>query len=328
MPINKNAFKRYKVIDMLLRNRMRRFPTLAEITEICIEKLDLKDLSTETIRKDMEHMRESQPNGFEAPIKYHPTNRGYYYTDPDYSIDKISLSADDVDTLKESIDLIKSIGGSRVSEKFNNAIEKILSTVLEEFPEGDSKQVFLQTMLPPKSRGFEHFDLFYYACRKKIPVSIIHYNYQKRIFNSLTIHPILIKEFENKWYIIAYSENHSEVRTFGLDRIFDPLLLKKKFINVEKNVLEKATSSYYGVLPIANQEKQTIKISISDLVTNYFEAYPIHESQQISKEPNGFSIISFYLIPTMELTRLFLSYGKDIKIIEPSWLIDYTKTLN
>jgi len=327
MPINKNAFKRYRVIDMLLRNKMRRFPTLEDITETCKVKLDLSDLSTETIRKDLEHMRESQPNGFDAPIKYDPTKRGYYYTDSDYSIDKIALSSDDVDTLKESIDLIKSIGGSRVSEKLNNAIQKILSTVLEEFPEGNSNQVFLQTMSPPKSRGFENFDLFYNACRMKIPVSIIHYNYQKRVFNSLTIHPFLIKEFENKWYILAFSEKHNEVRIFGLDRIFEPLLLKKKFLSVDKSIIEQMTSNYYGILPIANQEKQEIKIYVSDLVSNYFEAYPIHESQQIMKEPNGYSIINFQLVPTMELTRLFLSYGKDIKIIEPSWLIEYTKKL-
>lgn len=328
MPINKKAFRRYKVIDNLLRYKMRRFPTLEEIAETCIEKLDLRSLSTETIRKDIDHMRESPPNGFDAPIKYHATHRGYYYTDSDYSIDKISLSSEDVDALKESIDLIKSIGGSRVSEKFSNAIEKILSTVLEEFPEGDDKQVFLQTMTPPKSRGFKYFDLFYNACRNKIPVSIVHYNYQKRVFNSLTIHPFLIKEFENRWYIIAYSEKHKEVRTFGLDRIFDPLTLKKKFINVERTVFEKVTSDYYGVLPIANEEKQTIKIHVSDMVTNYFEAYPIHESQQITKEPNGFSVISFNLIPTVELTRLFMSYGRHIKINEPQWLFEFTENLN
>ena len=55
-------------------------------------------------------------------------------------------------------------------------------------------------MVPPTSRGFEHFDLFYTACIIKQPVSFIHYSYKKRLFSSIIIHPSLIKEFENKTF--------------------------------------------------------------------------------------------------------------------------------
>ena len=327
MPINKNAFKRYKVIDMLLRNNMRRFPTLEELTEMCKEKLDLRRLSTETIRKDIEHMREPQPSGFDAPISYNKIKRGYEYLDADFVFGGVSLNDSDVGAIKESIDLIRSIGGSRVSEKFNNAMEKILSTILEEFPDGTNKLSFLQTMTPPKSRGFEHFDLFYNACRSKTPVSFVHYNYNKRCFKANTIHPFLIKEFENKWYIIGYSEKHRTRRTFGMDRIFSPFLLKKSFITVDKAIKQSEASDLYGVFPILNQKKQRIKIRINDLITNYFEAYPIHESQKIEKEPDGFSIVTFQLVPTMELTRLFLSHGKTLEIVQPLWLKEYTDNL-
>ena len=327
MPINKNAFKRYKVIDMILRNNMRKYPTLEEITEICKRKLDLEKLSTETIKKDMEHMREPQPSGFDAPISYNKIYKGYEYLDADFVMGGVSLTDSDVDAIKESIDLIRSIGGSRVSEKFNNAMEKILSTILEEYPDGTKKQSYLQTMTPPKSRGFEHFDLFYTACSTKTPISFVHYNYKKRNFNAITIHPFLIKEFENKWYIIGYSEQHKEVRTFGMDRVFAPIQLKKTFIKVEKAIIEQEANDYYGVFPIPNQKKQCIKIRLSDLATNYFEAYPIHESQKILKEPDGYSIVTFQLVPTIELTRLFLSHGYHVEILEPLWFIEFTENL-
>lgn len=326
MPINKNAFRRYKLIDQLVRNNMRKYPTMNDIIEACWVKLQIK-ISPETIQKDMAQMRELPPNGFDAPIYYDFKYRGYAYSDPNYSLAEISLSSDDVDVLKESIDLIQRIGGSRVSEKFNHAMEKIVSTLLEEFPEGDNKRAFLQTMSPPKSRGFEHFDLFYKACREKIPVSIVHYNYRKRTFKALTIHPFLIKEFENKWYIIGFSEQHKEVRTFGLDRIVEPLLIKKKFISVDKSIVEQTQKDYYGVFPIPNQKKQSVQIRVSDLATHYFEAYPIHESQVIKKEPDGNSIIRYELIPTLELTRLFLSHGHHVRILKPKWLSTFTEKL-
>ena len=181
MPVNKNALGRYKVIDMLVRNNMRPYPTMEDIIEACREKLGI-DPSTETIQKDMARMRMDPPDGFSAPLEYNTSKRGYEYLDPNYSISGIPLSDSDIDTIKESIDLIRNIGRSQMSEKFNSAMEKILTTVLEEFPQANTKRQILHTMTPPAARGFEHFDLFYSACREKRPVSFVHYSYKKREF--------------------------------------------------------------------------------------------------------------------------------------------------
>lgn len=326
MPINKSAYRRYKIIDQLVRNKMKRFPTMTEIIDACWDKLGI-DTSPETIQKDIANMRKLPPEGFDAPIYYDHKGKGYAYSDPDYELGGVSLSDTDIETIRESIEFIQTIGGSRISEKFNHAMEKILSTSLEEFSTGNTKQAILQTMNPPRSRGFEHFDLFYKACREKTPVSLVHYSYKKRHFSALTIHPFMIKEFENKWYVMGFSEKHNQIRTFGLDRVFDPFLLKKKYIPVEKSAREKEAHDYYGVFPIPNQKKQGVKIHVSALVTNYFEAYPIHESQLIKKEESGSSVISYNLIPTIELTRLFLSHGYHVKVIEPKWLIEFTDKL-
>jgi predicted DNA-binding transcriptional regulator YafY len=326
MPINKSAFRRYKVIDQLLRNRMRMYPTMEDIIAACREKLDI-DPSSETIQKDLAQMRLPAPDGFDAPIHFNRSKGGYEYLDPNYSISGIALNDSDIDAIKESIDLIKSIGGSRMGEKFNSAMEKILSSVLEEFPDGKQQTGFLQTMMPPKSRGFEHFDLFYRACREKRPVAFVHYSYKKRIFSSITLHPFLIKEFENKWYVIGYSEKHQEIRTFGMDRVFDPFLLKKPFMEVELSREYQSNNAYYGVFPIPNKKKCKIKIRVSALNTQYFEAYPLHDSQEIKKGPDGFSTISFHLLPTVELARLFLSYGHHVSVLEPKWLIAFIENL-
>ena len=326
MPINKSAFRRYKVIDMLLQNKMKRYPTMQEIIEACYEKLGV-DTSAETIQKDIAQMRMLPPDGFDAPILYNRSKGGYEYTNPDFSLLGVQLSDLDIETIKESAELLQLVGGSRVSEKFNNAIEKIFTTVLEEFPNHKHREKHVQTMVPPPSRGFEHFDLFYGACIHKQPVSFIHYSYKKRTFSSIIIHPSLIKEFENKWYVVGYSEKHQEVRTFGMDRIFSPFALRKKFVTLDDSTLKSMQQDYYGVFPIPNQPKQQITIEASALATNYFLAYPIHSSQEVEKQPHGSAIIHFELIPTLELTRLFLSHGYHVKVQSPSWYVAFTQKL-
>lgn len=326
MPINKSAFRRYKVIDMLLKNNMKRYPTMQEIIDACYDKLGI-DISIETIQKDIAHMRMSPPDGFDAPIRYNRSKGGYEYTNPEFSLLGVQLSDLDIETIKESAELLQLVGGSRVSEKFNSAIEKIFTTVLEEFSTHKAREKYVQTMVPPPSRGFEHFDLFYTSCIHKQPVSFIHYSYKKRTFSSIIIHPSLIKEFENKWYIVGFSEKHQEVRTFGMDRIFSPLPLRKKFIKLDDSTIESMQQDYYGVFPIPKQPKQIVKIEASALATNYFLAYPIHTSQVVEKQPHGNAIIHFELIPTIELTRLFLSHGHHVSIIFPSWFLEFTEKL-
>ena len=326
MNLSKSAFRRYKVIDELVRNPRRKYPTMNEIIDACWEKLDFMP-SKETIQKDIANMRLPYPDGFDAPIHYCPRNKGYEYTDPNYALAGVSLRQEELDTIRESVDLIRSIGGSRISHQFNNAVEKLISATIERNINEEEKRPVLQTMIPPISRGFEHFDSFYLACKERMPISFIHFSYKKRNYRHVIIHPFLIKEFENRWYIIGYSENHQEIRTFGMDRISEPLLLKKKFHKVDSSAIDAHLNDIYGVFPIPNAKKEVIRIKVSELGTHYMQAYPLHESQVIKKHSEGTSEITFQLIPSIELARYLLSQGRHVQIIAPKWFQKFTQDL-
>lgn len=324
MPITKQAYRRFQVIDSCLTNKMRRYPTMEEIQEACRTNLDI-DPSTETLQKDIRDMKLPYPDGFDAPIRFCRKNKGYEYTDPDFSIRSLRLQDSDIAAIKEAIDLLHNISGSRVSRNFSHSLEKVLANYREDFPSGDIRRRIVQNDTPPESRGFEYFDFFYNACNKRIAVSLIHYSYTKRNFKSVILHPILLKEFDNRWYIVGYSEDHKGVRTFGLDRVYDPILLKKKYQLADEDEQQSYFKDVYGVYPIPGKEKQLIHIETNAIATNYFQAYPIHASQTIKKNEYGSAVISFELVPSMELLRLFRAYGSEIKNIHPIWISEYIR---
>ena len=326
MPLSKLGFRRLQIIDKCLRSNMYKYPNMEFLIK-AIEKRLVLDVSIETIQKDIAYMKMPSPNGFDAPIYYDRARRGYAYSDPSYVLAGVPLTDHDYNTIIESVAIIQAIAGSRIGDKFTSAMEKVLSITLEEFPNSPKSYPILQTMNPQQSRGFEHFDIFYDACQNKKPVSVIHYSYTKRRFSSLTIHPFMIKEFENKWYVLGYSEKHDEIRTFGFDRIYSPIALKKPYRYTDRKIIDEKTQEYYGVYPIPNQAKQQIVIHANALATNYFEANPIHTSQRLEKNENGSSTIYFHLIPTLELSRLFLSYGRQVRTLEPQWLSSFINKL-
>ena len=145
--LSKSAMRRYMVIDGLLRNPMKKYPTMAEILEACYEKLDYTP-SEDTIQKDIRNMKMDPPLGFGAPIRFSRLHLGYEYTDPNYTLTSISLQESEKETIQKAIELIKAIGGSRISDKFNHAIQKVMSATLESESPLDSIPV-LQTMHLP-----------------------------------------------------------------------------------------------------------------------------------------------------------------------------------
>jgi predicted DNA-binding transcriptional regulator YafY len=327
MPLNKNAYNRYIVIDSLLRNKMRPYPTMQELIAACNERLSI-DTKLNTIQKDIERMKMPPPDGFNAPIYYERYHKGYMYTDPDFKIGNLDLTDADIASIKESLALVQSIGAGRIDEKFGHAMQKVLATAAEVFDQPQSNAAsYLQTMSPPISRGFAHFELFSRACREQIPLSFVHYGYKKRKFTAVQLHPFLIKEFDNKWYLFGYSENHQEVRHFGFDRIYSPLLLNKPYKRFDQQTTFDLLANAYGVFPIPDKKKQRITLEVSSLITHYFEAYPIHNSQQIKKHADGTAQITLELVPTIELARLILWQGYHVQHISPKWFADFTKAL-
>ena len=135
------------------------------------------------------------------------------------------------------------------------------------------------------------------------------------------MHPLILKEFQNNWYAVGYSENHREVRTFGLDRIYDPKLLKRSFIEPKDNVRENYFKNIYGVYPLPGQKMQEIRFLVKGMFADYIHAHPIHESQKRRREfPRGQTFFSLNLIPSQELINCLLSFSEQLIVATPPWI--------
>ena len=325
MDISKSAYSRYRVIDKMLKNIYKPYPSLLDIQEACEISLH-RAPSLDTLEKDIRNMKQSDV--FDAPIVFCRKNLGYYYSNPNYSINSIPLTDSDISSIKEALDLVNNLGGgNRVNERFTHAIQKILATYKEQFPDSDTERKIILTDYVEGAKGYENFNTLFKACKNQRPISFSHYSYNNREFKAIIVHPILLKEFENRWYLVSYSESHQSIRTFGLDRIYEPVHLKRKYVTSDEKEVESYCNDIYGVYPLENQPKQRIRFLTSINITNYFEAYPIHFSQKPKKNESGSSFFTIDVVPSMELIRLFRSYGKNLEVISPDWLREQTKTL-
>jgi predicted DNA-binding transcriptional regulator YafY len=320
MPLNKLAYARYNIIDDCLTNKRRPYPGMEDLIAACEEKLD-KDFSVSQLQKDIKAMKEGVMGAL-APIKFSKSHNGYYYADPEFSIKKVPLNNDELLAIHQAADLIKVFSGTRVSQYFTDAVHKIETALKADYGQAEQNRFpIIDIERPSGHKGFQYFEFFTEAAHNRNPVSFVHYSYDRRKFSSVILHTYMLKEFHNRWYVIGYSEKHKEVRTFGIDRVYDPLLLNRTFVEDKDFNADYFSKDLYGALPLKGKKKERIVFRVHPKLSNYYQANPIHHSQQAVKNHEyGTTDFKIEVIPTQELLNDFFMHSTKLVVLSPAWI--------
>ena len=318
MSLNKDAYSRYRLIDARLRKKP--YPHLEELIWYLSEKLD-RQISKRTVQLDLQEMRQNQQLNFNAPIVYNKSDKSYHYSDPDYSISNLPVTADELHGLDFAISILDQFKHLPAIKEFEEAIKKIASTVkLNKEARGESDHIQLDT--PFIIKGIEFVELILKAISDR---RVLRFTYQKHGSEDVSenfLEPYLIRESKDYWYVIGKRINKREqkILTFALDRIqdmqitnevFDETKLDKK--NFFKNVV--------GVT-LGEGKPEKVVLSFLPLQGKYIKTIPIHHSQLILKETKSEVRVSLYLVINHELKMQLLSYGENVKVLKPDKLAE------
>ncbi|MFN0050161.1 MAG: helix-turn-helix transcriptional regulator, partial [Cytophagales bacterium] len=120
-------------------------------------------------------------------------------------------------------------------------------------------------------------------------------------------------------------ENH--IRTFGLDRVTDLLVLNKKFPTKSFDV-----NAYYkdcfGIIRPEDEEAQDVVLSFTKLQGRYVKNYPLHHSQKVISETEHETVISVHVFCTFDFVQELLSHRELLKIISPLSLLEEIQEVN
>jgi predicted DNA-binding transcriptional regulator YafY len=313
---NRNAFIRYRVINSCFKNRGS--ATLDELKEACEEALDIRPLGRRTIEGDIYDMRYNDQLNFNAPIIYDRRQMAYRYERDDYSIDGVPLDIEELHAIKFAASILKQYKEISYLEEFQGAVQKIVNTINVHRMQEDYDLDFIDLEKSSLVRGTEYLDSLIEYIRERKVIRLTYRKFASDAPVKYEVHPHLLKEYGNRWYLIAYYDPKGEFRNFGLERIhgIDPVFNKvylKKPIDPE---------SYFrnsiGITTL-NEEPSEIVVAFSRQQSEYLATQPIHDTQALIGEAGGRLHFQFTVVPTFEFTSKLLGWGSDVEVISPQW---------
>lgn len=263
-----------------------------------------------------------------APIKNIP-GLGYSYDPRNYNIENVGIESALVQKIKLAATILEQIPGLDIHEELHEVFEKLEMRVLERPSKADLP---IQFDIRPEYHGAKYLAEVLEAVIGK---TVISFNYQPFGNNSpkrVVVHPHLLKEYNNRWFLIGLLEpvkleDENELSQFGLERIKSKIKPEASIdYFTDPNIQIQAIYKNIIGVSIPKQGKvENVVLKFKAERAKYVITNPLHYSQKLIKETTNFTTLSFELIPNKELEALILSFGADVEVLKPKELKERIK---
>jgi predicted DNA-binding transcriptional regulator YafY len=320
MPVNKDALIRYRVINRRLKNKYKAPPKLNDLIEECSEALG-KPISTRSIQADLQAMRYDSDLGFNAPIVYDAKQGGYMYEDESYSIDNIPLNEDDLDTLEFATRVLEQFKNVDMLKPFAGIIEKIASSYkISRHADLNEQIEFIEFESSPQAKGTEFINPLLNAIKGQKEINLEYQSFREEKSKTYKLHPYLLKEYKNRWYLVAWNPQKEMINTFGLDRIKELQEIDTYFEFIKGFNSRDYFNDAFGITAPQKLNVKKVVLWFSPDQAKYILTQPIHHSQKIIADDKKGLTVELKVMISYELKSQILSYGSGVKVLKPKGL--------
>ena len=316
MAINKNALIRYKTIDHCLQNRYRKW-SLENLIDACNDALyefeGIDGVSKRTVQADIQMMR-SNKLGYNAPIIV--VDRKFYtYEDKNYSITNIPLSDQDLAKLGEAVEFLKQFQGFSHFNELSGMVQKLEDQI---YSQKTKTKPLIDFEKNENLKGLEFLDPLYKSIVKKQAIEMTYKSFKARNESTFVFHAYLLKEFNNRWFVIGRKNKGEAILNLAIDRIISIQNSKKNSFKENENF---DPENYYknaiGVSVSPTLKIEKVKLFVTHLHAPYLITKPLHWSQKVIDKTYYGITLSLDLQHNFELEKKILGFGDGIKVIEP-----------
>lgn len=319
MPTTKNALMRYKQLDRLLSDHHHYYDIhdLTDRVNAWLVHEKYKEVTQRCIEKDLVNMEVL----FGAPIEHFKKNGKNCIAYDQYSF---------------------SIFTKEMSDEEENLLREVLSTIgqfdgldnfkwLDDFKIGlglkERRPIISFSNNPYYLSDSTLLGTLFDNISNEVVIRLSYHTFTDKTVRSIDFHPYMLKQYNDRWYLLGAADSDMKILHFALDRIdnVEPLP-EKKYIECADDISERF-EDIVGVTLYEDRPIEHVLCWVSDGSKGYVDSKPIHGSytplkgeqvlQLREKYPNlqGGMFFTIDCIPNYELIRELTSFGKDLIVL-------------
>lgn len=325
MPTNKNALIRYQALDRCLGNWQRRF-YIEDLVDACNEALysyndDTKDgcgVKKRQVQEDLKFMESDEGYGMMIDAIADGRRKYYRYHHRDASINDRPINQEEVELIANALALLQRFEGIPQFSWLDDLAKRLDATSRL----GRNADTIVSFEHNPYLRGMDKwYRPVFEAIVSRHAIEITYRPFGKEA-RTLTVSPYHLRQYNNRWFLIAKRTDYAMLSNFAIDRIesiresshhYEPLPQGYDFRDMYSDIVGISDTS---------GEVMDVALHIADKAIAYVMTKPLHESQSSKpiKLPDGSWKLTLRVKDNYELRSLLRSFGSEIEVVSPESL--------
>jgi predicted DNA-binding transcriptional regulator YafY len=245
--------------------------------------------SKRTLQRDIKEIR----NLFGIDIEYSKLNKGYFISQNE----------------------IESMNFQRMMEAFDIFNSLNLAQDLTPY-------IHLEKRRP---QGTENLYGLLHAIKNRLQIRFTYQKFWEEDICTRLADPYSLKEFKNRWYVIAKDRKDDNIKSFALDRLTNLEITNQRYQFPENYSIEKSYRYSFGIISPNDEEPHDIILSFDPYQGKYIKTLPLHDTQQVLVDNDKELKIKLKLCLTHDFVIELLSFADNMKVIEPKSLAEQIK---
>ncbi len=176
-----------------------------------------------------------------------------------------------------------------------------------------------------RPQGTENLYGLLHAIKNRLQIKFTYQKFWEEELSQRFVEPYALKEFKNRWYIMAKDSKDNNIKSFALDRLTNLEITNLNYQYPDNYSIEQSYRYCFGIISPNDEEPQDIILSFDPFQGKYIKTLPLHDTQQVLVDNDEEMKIKLKLCLTDDLVMELLSFGDNMKVIEPKSLADQIK---
>jgi predicted DNA-binding transcriptional regulator YafY len=165
--------------------------------------------------------------------------------------------------------------------------------------------------------GSEHIYGILHAIKNRFRLEFYYEKYWEEIAELRNVEPFAIKEFKNRWYLLALDQRDGIIKCFGLDRMSGLIITNRKFSYPKDFDINEHFFYSYGIIAPLDDKPVNVELTFDPFQGKYIKSLPLHHSQNVVKDNEKELRITLKMHITHDFIMELLSHGESVKVVKP-----------